>query len=51
MQGGHVAINAWIVRQPGATPDAIAPLYWELHTQPDKIEKVFTPSGGEQPIS
>ena len=27
------------------TPDAIAPLYWELHTQRDEIEKVFTPSG------
>ena len=38
-------------RQPGATPDAIAPLYWELHPQRDEIEKVFTPSGGEQPIS
>jgi imidazolonepropionase-like amidohydrolase len=24
---------------------------WELHTQRDEIEKVFTPSGGEQPIS
>jgi NADP-dependent 3-hydroxy acid dehydrogenase YdfG len=47
VQVGHVTINAWIGRQPGATPDAIAPLYWELHTQRDEIEKVFTPSGGE----
>jgi hypothetical protein len=37
--------------QPGATPDAIVPLYRELHTQHDEIEKVFTQSGGEQTIS
>ena len=47
VQGGHVAINAWIGRQPGARPDAIAPLYRELHTQRDEIEKVYTPTGGE----
>jgi NADP-dependent 3-hydroxy acid dehydrogenase YdfG len=43
VQVGHVAIGAWIGRQPGATPEAIAPLYWELHTQRDQVEKVFMP--------
>jgi NADP-dependent 3-hydroxy acid dehydrogenase YdfG len=41
VQVGHVAIGAWIGQQPGATPEAIAPLYWELHTQRDQVEKVF----------
>ena len=41
VQVGHVAIGAFIGRQPGATPDAIAPLYWELHTHRHEIEKVF----------
>ena len=40
VQAGHVAIAAWI-GQPGAMPEAIAPLYWELHTQRDEVEKVF----------
>jgi NAD(P)-dependent dehydrogenase (short-subunit alcohol dehydrogenase family) len=44
VQVGHVAIDAFINRQPGATPEAIAPLHWELHTQRDEFEKVFTPS-------
>jgi NAD(P)-dependent dehydrogenase (short-subunit alcohol dehydrogenase family) len=43
VQVGHVAIGAWIGRQPGATPEAIAPLYWELHTQRDQVEKMFFP--------
>jgi NAD(P)-dependent dehydrogenase (short-subunit alcohol dehydrogenase family) len=51
VQVGHVAIGARIGQQPGATPEAIAPLHWELYTQRDEIEKVFLPSGGEQPIS
>ena len=42
VQVGHVAIAAWI-RQEGATPEAIAPLYWELHTKRDEVEKVFVP--------
>jgi hypothetical protein len=42
VQVGHVAIAAWI-GQPGATPEAIAPLYWQLHTQHDQVEKVFSP--------
>lgn len=47
VQVGHVAIGAWIGQQPGATPEAIAPLHWELYTQRDQVEKVFLPSGGE----
>jgi NAD(P)-dependent dehydrogenase (short-subunit alcohol dehydrogenase family) len=43
VQVGHVAIGAWIGQQPGATPEAIAPLYWELHTRRDQVEKVFMP--------
>jgi NADP-dependent 3-hydroxy acid dehydrogenase YdfG len=41
VQVGNVAISEFSSRRPGATPDAIAPLYWELHTQRDQIEKVF----------
>lgn len=42
VQVGHVAIGAWI-GQPGAMPEVIAPLYWELHTKRDEVEKVFFP--------
>jgi NADP-dependent 3-hydroxy acid dehydrogenase YdfG len=50
VQVGHVAIGAWIARQPGATaPEEIAPLYWDLHTHHDQVEKVFFPS--EQPAA
>ena len=41
IQVGHVAIGAWIGKQSGATPEAIAPLYWQLHTQREEVEKVF----------
>lgn len=41
VQVGHVAIATWIGSKPGAGPDDIAPLYWELHTRRDQIEKVF----------
>jgi NAD(P)-dependent dehydrogenase (short-subunit alcohol dehydrogenase family) len=41
IQVGHVAIGAWIGKQPSATPEAIAPLYWQLHTERDQVEKVF----------
>jgi len=41
VQVGHVAIGAFIGRRLGATPDAIAPLYWELHTHRHVIEKLF----------
>jgi NADP-dependent 3-hydroxy acid dehydrogenase YdfG len=44
VQVGHVAINAWIGRQPGTMPEDIAPLHWELHTQRHEVEKVFRPS-------
>ena len=43
VQVGHVAIGARLWRQPEATPDAVAPLYWELYTQRDLVEKVFMP--------
>jgi NAD(P)-dependent dehydrogenase (short-subunit alcohol dehydrogenase family) len=38
VQVGHVAIGAFRL---GAVADAIAPLYWELHTHRHEIEKVF----------
>jgi len=41
VQVGHIAIAESSGRWRGATPDVIAPLYWELHTQRDQIEKVF----------
>lgn len=41
IQVGHIAINAWLGHQPGATPENIAPLYWELHTHHDQIERIF----------
>jgi NAD(P)-dependent dehydrogenase (short-subunit alcohol dehydrogenase family) len=41
IQVGHVAINAWIGHQPGAEPEYIAPLYWELYTQHDLVERIF----------
>ncbi|KAA6462095.1 SDR family NAD(P)-dependent oxidoreductase [Acidobacteria bacterium AB60] len=43
IQVGHVAIGAWIGKQAGATPEAIARLYWQLHTERDEVEKVFYP--------
>ena len=30
--------------QPGTAPEAIAPLYWELHTERDQVEKIFQPA-------
>ena len=48
IQVGHVAIGAWIGKQPGATPEAIAPLYWQLHTERDAVEKVFFPETAQQ---
>ncbi len=47
VQVGHIAIRPQDRREPdvipGATLDAIAPLYWYLHTHTDQIEKiVFT---------
>lgn len=43
IQAGHIAIGAWIGKQPGAAPEAIAPLYWHLHTHRDEVERVFVP--------
>uniref|UniRef100_A0AAU1M353 SDR family oxidoreductase n=1 Tax=Streptomyces sp. NBC_00148 TaxID=2903626 RepID=A0AAU1M353_9ACTN len=44
---GHVAIGVWIGEGgpegiPTATPEQIAPLYWELHEARDRAEAVFT---------
>ncbi len=41
VQVGHVAIGAFIGHDPGATHEAIAPLYGELHTRRDAFEKAF----------
>jgi NAD(P)-dependent dehydrogenase (short-subunit alcohol dehydrogenase family) len=41
IQAAHVAISAWIGHQPGAEPENIAPLYWELYTQRDQVERNF----------
>ena len=41
VQVGHVSIGAWIGQPPGAAPEAIAPLYWELHSKRDQVERVF----------
>jgi NAD(P)-dependent dehydrogenase (short-subunit alcohol dehydrogenase family) len=49
IQVGHVALGAWIGKQPGATPEAIASLYWGLHTQRDEVERVFFPETGQIP--
>jgi NAD(P)-dependent dehydrogenase (short-subunit alcohol dehydrogenase family) len=43
----HVAISTWIGDDgpegiPAATPDQIAPLYWDLHERRDQPEAVFT---------
>jgi hypothetical protein len=46
VQVGHVAIGVFIGQQGGGTPDAIAPLFWELHTKRDEVEKVFMLEGG-----
>ncbi|WP_158852564.1 SDR family NAD(P)-dependent oxidoreductase [Saccharothrix deserti] len=42
----HMAINVWIGRGgpegiPTATPEQIAPLYWDLHENRDRSEAVF----------
>jgi NAD(P)-dependent dehydrogenase (short-subunit alcohol dehydrogenase family) len=43
VQVGYVRIGAYLGRQSRATPEAIAPLYWELHTHRDEFERVFMP--------
>jgi NAD(P)-dependent dehydrogenase (short-subunit alcohol dehydrogenase family) len=47
IQAAHVAISVWIGEHgpegaPTATADQIAPTYWDLHTQRDEVERVFT---------
>lgn len=48
IQAAHVAIGAWIGDRapegtPSATADQISPVYWELHTDRERAEIVFTP--------
>ena len=43
VQVAHVAIDGRSGREPATTPEAIAALYWELHTRRDEIEKVVAP--------
>lgn len=47
IQAAHVAIGAWIGTDappgmPSALAEDIAPLYWDLHTQRDAPERIFT---------
>ncbi|CAM5705998.1 SDR family NAD(P)-dependent oxidoreductase [Streptomyces canus] len=47
VHAAHVAISVWIGDGgpegiPTATPDQIAPLYWDLHENRDRSEAVFT---------
>ncbi|MFI8252393.1 SDR family NAD(P)-dependent oxidoreductase [Streptomyces filamentosus] len=47
VQAAHVAIGAWIGTGgppgvPAAPAEEIASLYWDLHTQHDEAERVFT---------
>ncbi|ANS63140.1 putative short chain dehydrogenase [Streptomyces lincolnensis] len=46
VHAAHVAINVWIGEGgpegfPTATPEQIAPLYWDLHENRDRSEAVF----------
>jgi NAD(P)-dependent dehydrogenase (short-subunit alcohol dehydrogenase family) len=41
VQVGHVAIGTFIGQDAETSADAIAPLYWELHTERDALERVF----------
>jgi NAD(P)-dependent dehydrogenase (short-subunit alcohol dehydrogenase family) len=47
VHAAHVAINTWIGEGgpegiPAATPEQIAPLYWDLHQHRDQPEAVFS---------
>ena len=42
VQVAHVVIDDRPGSAPGVTPEAIAPLYWELHTRRDQVEKVVS---------
>ena len=41
IQVGHVAIGRFIGQDAESSADAIAPLYWDLHTERDALERVF----------
>jgi NAD(P)-dependent dehydrogenase (short-subunit alcohol dehydrogenase family) len=41
VQVGHVAIGTFIGQSPETSADAIAPLYWDLHTERGVPERVF----------
>jgi NAD(P)-dependent dehydrogenase (short-subunit alcohol dehydrogenase family) len=41
VQVGHVAIGTFIGQSAETGADAIAPLYWDLHTERDALERVF----------
>lgn len=41
VQVGHVAIGTFIGKTAETSADAIAPLYWALHTERDALERVF----------
>ena len=41
VQVGHVAIGTFIGQTAETSADAIAPLYWDLHTERDALERVF----------
>lgn len=47
VQVGYVTIGAYLGRHSRATPEAIAPLYWELHIHRDQLEKEFMPETTE----
>lgn len=47
VQAAHVAIGVWVGTDgppgvPAASAEEIAGLYWDLHTQRDDVERVFT---------
>lgn len=41
VQIAHVAIGVFIGPSPETSADRIAPLYWELHTNRDEVERIF----------
>jgi len=41
VQVGHVTIGTFIGQNAETSADAIAPLYWDLHSERDALERVF----------
>ena len=41
VQVAHIAIGVFIGQQPETSAEAIAPLYWDLHSKRDEVERVF----------